>query len=117
MIHDRYKDSYINYNELFIMALNPYFDKFKDDDFAQEVYASLCNMKWRSIFKPKYEYSCSWRYAGGLVAEIRGKGESFLDYYFSGGEGVVTERVATFFKGLGFLPVLYKTKQERYESE
>lgn len=103
----RYADSYIDYDELFIMALNPYFDRFKDDDFAKEIYAALCNLKWRSIFKPEYEFSCSWRYAGGLVAEIRGKGENYLTYYWGGGEGIATERVEKFFKELGFLPVAY----------
>lgn len=100
----RYTDSYIDYDELFIMALNPYFDRFKDDDFAKEVYAALCNLKWRSVYKPEYEFSCSWRNASGLIAEIRGRGESF---YCSGGEGTATERVEKFFKELGFLPAAY----------
>ena len=98
---------YLDYSNLFHMAMNPYLDKFKDYDFANEVYSALCNNKWRSIFKPGYEYSCSWRFAGGLVAEIRGKGEDYLDFYCSGGEGKVTERVEKFFKEIGFQPVPY----------
>lgn len=100
----RYRDSYINYDELFIMALNPCFGRFTDKDFAQEIYAALCNNKWRSIFRPEYEYSCSWRYAGGLVAEIRGDTTTF---YCGGREGIVTERVEKFFRGLGFQKVPY----------
>lgn len=104
-------ESYLNYKELLHIALNPFLDRFQDDDFAKEIYRALCNMKWRSIYDPDYEYSCSWRYAGGLVAEIRGKGEDYLDYYCSGGEGIVTERVEKLFKALGFLPVPYTIKE------
>ena len=49
------------------------FDKINMDyDFAQEVYAALCNMRWRKIDDPKQIYSCSWRYAGGLIAGMLG---------------------------------------------
>ncbi len=101
----RYEGSYLDYNQMIHMSLNPYLDRFKDKDFAREVYAALCNMRWQSIYKPEYVYSCSWRYAGGLIAEIRGCGEIYLDFYCSGGEGIVTERVQEFFKKLGYLPL------------
>jgi len=76
-----------------------------DDEFALEVYQALCNMRWRKkgfmnywkcVFMKRHSgvlYSCSWRYAGGLVAEIRGLGESYIDFYCSGNEGIVTKRI------------------------
>lgn len=55
--------------------------------YAQNLYAALCNMQWQptDIFPILREesWSCSWRYAGGLVAEICGHGD-YMDYYCSG---------------------------------
>lgn len=101
-----------------------------DDAFAQRVYAALCNQDWQRtdgqhtdecmlvIGKPpEYAkgadpwcncgaaYSCSWRYAGGLIADLREKGENYMDFYCSGGEGHVTEDVREAMKELGWVPV------------
>lgn len=82
--------------------------KVRDDVFAQSVYAALCNVSWR---KNGIEWSCSWRAAGGLVADLRGKGD-YLDFYCSGigehtqsiGEGHVTEAVREALALLGWVP-------------
>jgi len=58
----------------------------EDDEFAKHLYASLCNTNWFNK-KSNDVYSCSWRYAGGIVAELRNKGEDYLNFYCSGGEG------------------------------
>jgi hypothetical protein len=55
--------------------------------YAQNLYAALCNMQWQRkevipILKGDL-WHCSWRYAGGLAAELRGEGD-YLDYYCSG---------------------------------
>lgn len=75
-----------------------------DDVFAREVYASLCNMQWQrdGMEEP---VSLSWRAAGGVVADLVGRGECYLDYYCSGNEGVVSERVREALGGLGWTPV------------
>ena len=39
-----------------------------DIGYANALYAALCNIIWVNR-KTGEEYSCSWRYAGGLVAE------------------------------------------------
>lgn len=64
----------------------------EDYDFAQELYAALCNMQWKKHYQT---YACSWRYAGGLIAEMRGMiGEwDYLEFYCSGNEGRISERV------------------------
>lgn len=63
------------------------------DDYAQNVYAALCNMQWQPaevfpILKDEY-WSCSWRSAGGIVAEFLGKGD-YMDWYCSGMGGLAT---------------------------
>ena len=64
------------------------------NDYAQNVYAALCNMRWQPaevfpILKDEY-WSCSWRSAGGLVARFRKTGEDYMDYYCSGMGGLAT---------------------------
>lgn len=70
-----------------------------EDEFAQQLYASLCNVEW---IKGEENYACSWRYAGGLVASLRGKGEDYMDFYDSGGEGRVSEAVRYCLAQLGY---------------
>ena len=62
-------------------------DKCRSDAYAQNLYAALCNMQWQKrdvmpILKDEY-WSCSWRSAGGIVADIQGKGD-YIDWYCSG---------------------------------
>ena len=57
------------------------------DDYAQNLYAALCNMQWQRlevmpILKDE-TWGCSWRYAGGLIAAIRQQGD-YIDWYCSG---------------------------------
>lgn len=75
----------------------------KDDKFATDVYRALCNMRWRMKWTP-FKYSCSWRYAGGLIADIREQGEDYIDFYCSGKEGIVTDKVKNIFNQLGWIP-------------
>jgi hypothetical protein len=62
-------------------------DKCQVDYYAQNLYAALCNMRWQKreilpILKDEY-WSCSWRSAGGIVADLQGKGD-YIDWYCSG---------------------------------
>jgi hypothetical protein len=61
------------------------------DDYAQNIYAALCNMRWIKremwpILKEEY-WSCSWRSAGGIVADMLQKGD-YIDWYCSGMGGI-----------------------------
>ena len=79
------------------------------DDYAQNLYAALCNNSFQKqdvwlVLKDAY-WSCSWRYAGGLVADLQDKGGDYMDWYCSGigakegdysnyvGEGNVTDEI------------------------
>ena len=71
--------------------------KVQRDSYAQNLYAALCNMQWqKSEVWPVLKndlWSCTWRSAGGIVAELRGEGD-YLDWYCSGmggGIGYYTE--------------------------
>ena len=88
-------------------------EKFKDDSYAQAFYAALCNIVWK-----KYDgsdcYSCSWRYAGGLIAEIRDMGEDYMDFYCSGNEGRVRRDILNDLGSLGWVPTLYDNDWNNY---
>jgi len=55
--------------------------------YAQNLYAALCNNQFQKIdnwcILSDEMWSCSWRYAGGIMANIRGEGD-YMDYYCSG---------------------------------
>ena len=74
-------------------------EKVKQDYYAQNLYAAMCNMQWQRtevfpILKDEF-WHCSWRYSGGIVAGLRGEGD-YLDWYCSGmgGFGVLADETA-----------------------
>jgi hypothetical protein len=61
------------------------------ESYAQNLYAAMCNMQWQKtevmpILKDEL-WTCSWRAAGGIVAELRDEGD-YLDWYCSGMGGL-----------------------------
>lgn len=90
------------------------------DVYAQNLYAALCNRNFQEfdvlpILKDQ-TWSCSWRHAGGIVADMKEQGD-YIDWYCSGiGEGlgnggrdgyvsesVVTEEIENDLKKLGWI--------------
>lgn len=117
-------------------------EKVQDKIYAQHLYAALCNMQWQkadtwSVLKDD-TWSCTWRYAGSVVAELRypAFNEGYLDWYCSGiqksmpedefikltaeqqiaqreieayvPEGIVTDEIKQDFAKLGWHPVPYE---------
>ncbi len=102
------------------------------ESYAQNIYAALCNQDWqRNDVWPMLKgqtYSCSWRYAGGIVADMIESGD-YIDWYCSGiredltedqiasaleqgfdiakyvVEGTVTDEIREDFFKLGWIPV------------
>ncbi len=106
-------------------------DKAKANEFyAQNLYAAMCNRHWqRNEVWPLLKgetYSCSWRYAGGIVADMVESGD-YIDWYCSGirgganltddilkqidptanfvSEGTVTDEIQDDLFQLGWIPV------------
>lgn len=66
--------------------------KVQDSEtYAQNLYAAMCNNVFqRNEVWPRLKdeyWSCSWRSAGGIIAELRGQGD-YMDWYCSGIFGV-----------------------------
>ena len=65
--------------------------------YAQNLYAAMCNNDFTKremwpILKEQ-KWSCSWRHAGGIIADMRQKGD-YIDWYCSGMGGLATYDVA-----------------------
>lgn len=58
----------------------------------------------------KVSFHCTWRYAGGLVANLRNKNEDYLDFYCSGGEGTVAPEIRKALESLGWEPTEGETE-------
>lgn len=95
--------------------------KLKDEQYASNLYSSLCNIVWKKGIPPPSEelvayilrhgeinntWSCSWRYAGGLVARIRSTNhnveETYIDWYCDGMEGIVFPEIKIDLERLGW---------------
>jgi hypothetical protein len=80
--------------------------------YSQNLYAALCNNRF---FYGDEEWTCSWRYAGGIVSEIN-DGCDYMDYYCSGisnkggfvSEGVVTDEIRLDLIKLGWMVKPYE---------
>ena len=57
------------------------------EEYAQNLYAAMCNRDFQKNdvwpLLANRTWSCSWRYAGGIVAHMRGEGD-YIDWYCSG---------------------------------
>jgi hypothetical protein len=97
-----------------------------NETYAQNLYAAMCNREfirndvWPILSEKKW--SCSWRYAGGIVAHMQEKGD-YIDWYCSGirdsdspdngfvAESVVTDEIKADLLKLGWIVV-----EDDYES-
>ena len=128
--------------ELELKTCNWILEKVQDKIYAQHLYAALCNMQWQkadtwTVLKDDM-WSCTWRYAGSVVAELRYPmfDEGYMDWYCSGiretltseayaelteeqlvlqkeldayvGEGTVTDEIKQDLGKLGWHPVPYE---------
>ena len=80
----------------------------QSESYAQNLYAAMCNNDFQKIAEYTPEgvvktlsgnlpkWSCSWRYAGGIVADMREEGD-YIDWYCSGirDAGFTDEETAT----------------------
>jgi len=127
--HDRKFDdpkSRINNMEYDLLTTDWILEKVRSNDaYAQNLYAAMCNngfikMDVIPILKEE-EWGCSWRYAGGIIADMQQKGD-YIDWYCSGirdishdeednkawdgrgyvGEGCITDEIRNDLQRLGW---------------
>jgi hypothetical protein len=95
-------------------------EKVKESNvYAQHLYAAMCNNQFQQLqvmpILRDQQWSCSWRSAGGIVAELRDRGEDYMDFYCSGITGgadlgaeeftILTPEQQTYYKEqLAFVP-------------
>jgi hypothetical protein len=96
-------------------------EKCKNKAYAQNIYAALCNNEFikNDVMQILREdtWGCTWRYAGGIVADLVGEGD-YMDWYCSGirhddgeltslyvGEGDITDEIKDDLFKLGWLVV------------
>lgn len=81
-------DSHENNMEYDLLTTDWILEKVRGDDvYAQNLYAAMCNNDFqKNEFMPLLAgktWSCSWRYAGGIIADMQQKGD-YIDWYCSG---------------------------------
>ena len=72
--------------------------------YSNDLYGALCNNRF---FYGDKEWTCSWRYAGGIVANIVGEGD-YMNYYCNGREGLVTDEVRLDLTNIGWVVKSYE---------
>lgn len=88
-----------------------------DDVYAQNLYAAMCNNEFTKremwpILKDQ-RWSCSWRHAGGIIADMQEKGD-YIDWYCSGIRNEITEEEL---KNLNEDQMSHYKKMQAYVSE
>jgi hypothetical protein len=81
-------ESRINNMEYDLLTTSWILEKVRTDEaYAQNLYAAMCNTEFtRNDVWPiltEKRWSCSWRYAGGIIADMRQEGD-YIDWYCSG---------------------------------
>lgn len=104
--------------ELELISCDWILEKVKtNESYAQNLYAALCNNQFvKNDVWPVLQderWSCTWRYAGSIIADILQEGD-YLDWYCSGigsddkgyvGEGYVTDEIRTDLLKLGWIVI------------
>lgn len=79
--------------------------------YAQNLYAAMCNNDFQKLdvipILTNKTWSCSWRYAGGIVADMKQEGD-YIDWYCSGIRDVSLELDDDQYQALS------KSEQEHY---
>jgi len=92
----------VNTDDAFEMAVRRAFYRI-DEEIGREIWSALANVDW--VHENGDTAGYSFRAAGDLIAAIRGEGD-YMDWYCSGPEGVVSERVREALAREGWRPEL-----------
>lgn len=88
-------ESRVNNLEYDLLTTDWILEKVRNSEsYAQNLYAAMCNTDfirndvWPLLTEQKW--GCSWRYAGGIIADMRQEGD-YIDWYCSGIRGDMAE--------------------------
>ncbi len=120
--------THVNNMEYDLLTTDWMLEKVRSSEsYAQNLYSAMCNNDFIKIAvipilrqNPKKDYwSASWRYAGGIVADMRQEGD-YIDWYCSGirggmsydddikdgfvPEGCITDEIRNDLQRLGWVP-------------
>ena len=120
--------THVNNMEYDLLTTDWILEKVRANDiYAQNLYAAMCNRDFQKLdvmpILKGQTWSCSWRYAGGIIADMQQKGD-YIDWYCSGirndgyqddldvkypgghmSEGRVTEEIREDLQKLGWIVV------------
>jgi hypothetical protein len=120
-------ESRVNNMEYDLLTTDWILKKVRDSDtYAQNLYAAMCNMQFQKLdvmpILKDQRWHCSWRYSGGIIADMRQEGD-YINWYCSGigneglgngdfdgtkqyvPEGTVTDEIKEDLQQLGWTPV------------
>ena len=76
-------------------------DIFQDDSFCEEFYGTVTNSDWINA-KTGEDFGCTFRGAGAVIAGLRNKGETYLDWYLCSCEGTYSSIIGERLRRLGW---------------
>ena len=87
--------SHMNNMEYDLLTTDWILEKVRaSDSYAQNLYAAICNRDFQKLdvipILKEQTWSASWRYAGGIIADMQQKGD-YIDWYCSGMGGLNRE--------------------------
>lgn len=78
------------------------------DTYAQNLYAAMCNNSFQKqevwLVLKDQTWSCSWRSAGGIVADLQDQGGNYMDWYCSGIRGDLNREAQNQYENNQFVP-------------
>jgi len=126
-------ESRVNNMEYDLLTTDWILKKVRESDtYAQNLYAAMCNMQFQKLdvmpILKNQRWNCSWRYSGGIIADMRQEGD-YINWYCSGigneglgngdvdrtkqyvPEGTVTDEIKEDLQQLGWTPVEWEDEE------
>lgn len=105
--------SHVNNMEYDLLTTDWILEKARSNNtYAQNLYAAICNNDFQKLdvipILKNETWGCSWRYAGGIIADMQQRGD-YIDWYCSGIGNAELGNGLTGADGTGYVPEGYIT--------